>query len=246
MSSRLTISVGMPRAGSGWHYNLIHDLVVANGGQEARWIRQRYHLQGILSEVNCNIGVLSARRLLMALFPVLLGHAYAIKAHAGPKPLVRFLMKLGWARCTYIYRDPRDALLSAFEYGQRGLRQGRRNAFSHLASLDQAVEFMRPYVDISLAWLACPQVLPVRYETMLTDYAGEIDRLLAFLGLEAHQALIGEVVERYRPGKSSPDQPGLHFSKGKIGRFRQALDAEQQDRCLELFGNYLEQVGYPK
>ena len=25
----LIVSVGMPRAGSGWHYNLIHDLVVA-------------------------------------------------------------------------------------------------------------------------------------------------------------------------------------------------------------------------
>jgi hypothetical protein len=45
----------MPRAGSGWHYNLIHDLVVAGGGQDARQIRQRFHLERFLTEVNCNM-----------------------------------------------------------------------------------------------------------------------------------------------------------------------------------------------
>lgn len=40
----ITLAAGMPRAGSGWHYNLVHDLVVANGGREARLMRTRYHL----------------------------------------------------------------------------------------------------------------------------------------------------------------------------------------------------------
>jgi hypothetical protein len=47
----IVLAVGMPRAGSGWHYNLIHDLVVANGGSISREIRQKYHLENILTEV---------------------------------------------------------------------------------------------------------------------------------------------------------------------------------------------------
>ena len=42
------LSVGMPRAGSGWHYNLIHDLMQTAGGIDTRIIREKYRLQKIL------------------------------------------------------------------------------------------------------------------------------------------------------------------------------------------------------
>ena len=54
----IVLSVGMPRAGSGWHYNLIHDLMRTTNCAEAADIRTRFHLEHILTEVNCNIGVL--------------------------------------------------------------------------------------------------------------------------------------------------------------------------------------------
>jgi hypothetical protein len=56
----IVISVGMPRAGSGWHYNLIHDLMQTTGCAETATIRERFQLQRVLTEVNFNIGVLSA------------------------------------------------------------------------------------------------------------------------------------------------------------------------------------------
>ena len=84
MREGLIISAGMPRAGSGWCYNLIHDLVVAGGAQDARVIRQKYHLQRILTEVNCNISTLRINRILPVMVPVLMGNKFAIKTHAGP------------------------------------------------------------------------------------------------------------------------------------------------------------------
>ncbi|HSK65351.1 MAG TPA: hypothetical protein VK888_00370, partial [Anaerolineales bacterium] len=128
----IVLSVGMPRAGSGWHYNLVHDLMRTTGCADARMIREKYNLQGILTEVNCNIGVLSARRLAMVAIPAVLGNTFVIKAHAGPTTASRLLQRLGLLRITYIYRDPRDAMLSAYDYGQRALQKGRPNAFSHL------------------------------------------------------------------------------------------------------------------
>ena len=98
----IVLSVGMPRAGSGWHYNLIHDLMKTTGCADARDIREKYGLQKILTEVNCNIGVLSARRLGMVTVPALLGKTFVIKAHAGPTSASRMLQALGLLRITCI------------------------------------------------------------------------------------------------------------------------------------------------
>ncbi len=165
----IILSVGMPRAGSGWHYNLVHDLMKATGCADARDIREKYHLQKILTEMNCNIGVLSARRLIK-LLPALMGNTFVIKAHAGPTFASRLLQRLGLLRITYIYRDPRDAMLSAYDYGKRALEGGRPNAFSHLRDFQKSLDFIMEYVKIWEKWTKEKDVLISRYEELLTDY----------------------------------------------------------------------------
>jgi hypothetical protein len=240
----IILSAGMPRAGSGWHYNLVHDLVVVNGGQDARYIRRKYHLEAILTEVNCNIGALSARRLLLALLPSMLGNTYAIKAHAAPSPLALSLIRKGYIRSTYIYRDPRAALLSAYEYGQRGLAQGRMTAFGGLTSIEEAIEFMKPYLRIWQAWINVPAALHVRYEDMLSDYDQEIGRLLEFLGIGNRTQAVETVVSKYRPGQTAAGEKGLHFHKGQPERFQSVLSQSQLEACNHAFSPFLERMGY--
>ena len=240
----IVLSVGMPRAGSGWYYNLTNDLMLTSGCQDARQIRQRYHLQSILTEVNCNIGALTPRRLLAVMVPSVLGNTFVIKVHAGPSPLALNLIRRGAIRPAYIYRDPRDAMLSAYEYGQRGLQKGRANAFSHLTDFETTMNFMSEYVHISEAWMQCPHALHTRYEDLLNDYENELGKLVQFLSLDAQNPAIQAVVDKYRPQSAQRDQKGLHFSKGKIGRFRQKWNSEQQQALAERFGPYLERMGY--
>jgi hypothetical protein len=234
----------MPRAGSGWHYNLVHDLVVAGGGMESGRVRRRFFLQGILTEVNCNIGHLGPHRLLPVLVPVLFGNTYTVKAHAGPTPLALAFIRRGWIFGTYIYRDPRAALLSAYEYGQRSLAAGRQNAFSRLLSLELAADFMQSYVRISQAWLSCEQVLHVRYENLVEEYESEAGRLARFLSLEDRSERVREVVEKYRPERGMRGQRGAHFSQGKAERFRTVFTQHQLEKFNRLFLPYLEQMGY--
>ncbi len=239
----LYLSVGMPRAGSGWYYNLMHDLVVAAGGKDARSIRSRYHLGWTLTEVNCNIGALSPHRLLAAWLPSALGNTYVIKAHAAPTPAARLWMRLGWLKTAYIYRDPRDALLSALEHGQRSRQNGQQNVFVALESFAHGLNFMRAYVRISEAWLNTPDVHATRYETLLSDYTREAARLAAFVGATPERAQ--PVTARYRPKSAAQaEQRGLHFRKGKIGRFRDVFTTEERQACREAFGDYLERMGY--
>jgi aryl sulfotransferase len=239
----IVLSVGMPRAGSGWHYNLVHDLMKTTGCADARQIREKYRLQGILTEVNCNIGVLSARRLAMVAIPALMGNTFVIKAHSGPTSSSRLLQRLGLLRITYIYRDPRDAMLSAYDYGQRALQKGHPNAFSHLTDFPKSLDFILEYVQIWEKWMHEKNVLIARYEDLLTNYDEEVARLVRFLPVNGSSLEVRKVIDGYRPG-AAEGQQGLHFYKGKIGRFRESYSPEQQAILNEKLGPYLGQMGY--
>ena len=239
----IILSVGMPRAGSGWHYNLVHDLMKTTGCADAHNIRERYRLQNILTEVNCNIGVLSARRLSLVALPALVGNTFVIKAHAGPTSASRLLQRLGLVRITYIYRDPRDAMLSAYDYGQRAIQKGRPNAFSHLTDFQKSVKFIMEYVHIWEKWMKEKNVLIARYEDLLTNYDQEVTRLAGFLQLNGTRTEVQKVIEHYRPG-AAEGQQGLHFFKGRIGRFRESYSAEEQAILREKLAPYLQRMRY--
>ncbi|HET9910065.1 MAG TPA: sulfotransferase domain-containing protein [Anaerolineales bacterium] len=239
----IILSVGMPRAGSGWHYNLVHDLMKTAGATDASDIRQRYRLQSILTEINNNIGVLSARRLVMVTLPALMANTFVIKAHAGPTSASRILQSLGLLRITYIYRDPRDAMLSAFEYGQRGLQRGRPNAFSHLTDFQKSLDFIMDYVRIWDRWTREKNIFITRYEDLQTNYQQETARLVKFLKLNEDKPEVQKVIEEYHQPVVE-GQKGLHFNKGKIGRFREAYTAQEQAILQEKMDSYLPRMGY--
>jgi hypothetical protein len=241
----IILSVGMPRAGSGWHYNLVHDLMATTGCDDARDIRAKYGLQSILTEVNCNIGVLSARRLIMVARPALLGHTFVIKAHSAPTIWARALIQGGLIRATYIYRDPRDAMLSAYDYGKRVLeKQGRPNAFSHLTDFQKTMEFFSEYVRDWEKWMLVPGVLKSRYEDLLQNYDQEAHRLVRFLDVNPEDAAVKNALEKYRPAGQAQTQQGTHFFKGQIGRFRESYSAEEQKILADRFGKSLKKMGY--
>jgi hypothetical protein len=172
-----------------------------------------------------------------------MGNTFVIKAHSSPTNSSRFLSALGLLRTTYIYRDPRDAMLSAYEFGQRALTKGRPNAFSHLSDFDKSVEFMMEYVRIWDKWNNERNVLVARYEDLLVNYAEESTRLMEYLKLNGSRPEVQKVAQAYRPG-ANDDQQGLHFFKGKIGRFRDVYDEDQKQILANKLADYLPRMGY--
>jgi len=239
------LSIGMPRAGSGWYYNLTNALMMANGAQDTKEIRRRFHLQKILTEVNCNIGSFTFPRTIAVALPSLVGNTFVVKAHAGPTHSVLTAIRIGLMHPIYIYRDPRDVILSAMEIGQKAIGKGQNNAFSPLVDFERAVEFMLKYLCIWEAWMNCSQALHTRYEDLLTNYDREIERLTDFLEINSAKTEIQRVFDQYRPEKTHTDQKGMHFSQGKIGRFRQKMSPEEQQRMMIAFKPYLQQMDYP-
>ncbi len=244
MNSKLIISAGMPRAGSGWHYNLVHDLVVADGGQNARMIREKFRLQPFLTEINCNISTLKPFRLILVLFPTLFGNKYVVKTHAGPTRFASWLLYRQWIKTVYIYRDPRAAMLSAFEYGQKGLDNNRPNAFSHLETLDSAAKFIKFYIDIWEAWSKADGVMIVRYEDFVENFRAESDRLIEYLDIEIERGKVEQIFDRYFPGQVNQKRIGTHFSHGEPERFRNVLTPQQIETFTKMFTPHLQQMGY--
>ena len=240
----LSLAVGMPRAGSGWHYNLIHDLIVASGGNDARKLRRKYLLSPFLTEVNLNIRALSPQRLWPVMLPALLGHDFAVKTHSGPSAAARRAIDKGRLRASYIYRDPRAALLSALEYGERARKAGRKNAFSALENFEDGLNFMQQYLDNWEAWMTVPGIHSLRYEDFLDEYEAQTQLLLDYLKIDRLNPLVGEVIAKHRPGKADKASKGQHFRYGEAERFRKALSVDELARANQAFAPYLERMGY--
>ncbi len=134
-------------------------------------------------------------------------------------------------------------MLSAYDYGQRALKKGRPNAFSHLTDFQKSVDFIMEYVHIWEKWMNESNVLIARYEDLLMDYDNEVARLVGFLKLNGSKPEVQKAIDDYRPG-AAEGQQGLHFYKGKIGRFRESYSAEEQAILKEKLGTYLQRMGY--
>ena len=138
----LVFSAGMQKSGSGWYFNMTNDLLVETGYQDVRAVRDRHNLQDILQYENCNIGRPDSHTLRRLLLPLVLGNSFAVKSHASPTRSLYYLMRLGLCHPTYIYRDPRDIVLSAYNHGEQIRANGKTHTFGHLKSFDDAISFV--------------------------------------------------------------------------------------------------------
>jgi hypothetical protein len=245
MNKHLILSVGMPRAGTGWLHNITSVLVLDTGGVSAKQIREKYHLGRLLTEVNCNIGTISAHRILPVIAPLLFEPNYVIKLHGGRKPFADLLLSMGLIKGTFIFRDPRDAALSIYEYGQTAQKYDYvNNDFSHILTVEDAITYMKPYIEIARGWLNSPHVLILKYENMFKHFDDILDQLITYLDLdlELNEAL--KLVEKFRPGVNVVNRRYTHFKKGKVGRHKDIFSNSQLELCEEMFGNFLRDMDY--
>lgn len=252
-NSRHTIVLvaGMPRAGTAWYFSLVNDLWLAVGGQDARDLRSRYHLERFVSRGNAQIDLTLPSLLLIAL-PFTFGNTYVHKTHDSPaahpwRPVSGWLtscfLKKHWFTPLYIYRDPRDVILSAYEYGRWKAKAGRPNAFStHVPSIEAGVEWIKLYIKNWKWWIDYPGIVATRYEDFIADYDHHLERVLDYLQLDIKDDTVQAIAEKYRPGQ--PPQPGTHFYKGVVGRFQEVFTPEQIQLCTEQLGPYIREMGY--
>jgi hypothetical protein len=75
------------------------------------------------------------------------------------------------------------------------------------------------------------------------NYEDESAKLAGFLNLDRSRPEVKAVIENYRPD-SAEGQQGLHYYKGRIGRFRESYNEEQKMVLKERLGAYLARMDY--
>jgi len=232
----------MPKSGSAWYYLMTNDLLVAAGHDDACAVRRRYRLDVVLKEQVCRW---NGPRLLkpLVLLPHLAGRTFAIKMHGRPHNLVRLLVGMGAAKATYIYRDPRDAALSAYNHGQRRRVKGQGGTFAQLETVESAIDWASKRAAAWDKWRRYGRALMVRYEDLIADTVGELQRLAGFLGVDISAEMLESIVQRYQ-SQNIQQGGALHFHKGVVGRFRQVMSPEQIALCQERLGDQLIRMGY--
>jgi len=212
-------------------------------------VRTHYDLSDILKYDNCHISHLTyfkMRRLIAASDD---GNTFCVHTHRGATPAVRYYMRRGKVKATYIFRDPRDVVLSAYQHGIRERKSGLRwRNFAKLRTIKLAILWvMFRQIPRYRSWKRQDRELVhfARYEDLVRDTRGEMERLARFLGLEVSDEKIDEIIRRYdREGLKEKKVDSFHFYKGQIGRFREELASEELVLCNRLFRRVLLEMGY--
>ncbi|MGL4511794.1 MAG: tetratricopeptide repeat-containing sulfotransferase family protein [Lacipirellulaceae bacterium] len=143
------------------------------------------------------------------------------------------------AKVVFVLRDPRDVLLSCY------LRWLPLNPVSaNFLTLERAAEKLAS--DLT-GWLRLREMIPgrfaeIRYEEAIDDFEGEMRRLVAFLGLEWSESVLG-----YRsqgravlsPSYAAVAKPLYTGARGRWRRYERELAPS-----IERLGSLVESLGY--
>lgn len=241
----LVISAGMQKSGSGYFYNVINELIATSGsGKDARDIKEKRCLDGLMKTHNNNIGKPRFPKLFRLWKMTRENGTFVVKTHAGPTISHIIMPRLGLLRTVYCYRDPRDALLSSIDRGKWILAKGENHTFSKLVEFGDALKAARRWVLVWQRYANMPGVLTVKYEEMMQDPTTVTQRIESFLGISVDSGKRQEILWRFSKDNPGGDRRGMHFNKPTIFRYKSEMTEEQRVLCKNTFRYHLEAMGY--
>jgi hypothetical protein len=202
----------------------------------------------VLKHHNCNIDDwdFSTARALFTLHAR--GKTFAVKTHSGPGTVAKALLCCRAAKAACIYRDPRDVVVSAMDHGRRIRERGENHTFASCTTVGTTIPQVKRWLDNILRWIEQRNVLPVKYEHLTGQPAGELERMVDFLGIAGRvsRAEMERIFARYQePGTDAFMKDFLHWNRGIAGRYRGVLSEQEQRQCDLQFSPYLQRLGYP-
>ena len=178
--------------------------------------------------------------------------------HATPVNQV-YLTRPDWASY-FIYRDPRDLLVSHIFYAVDMNPNHAMHAYYQPLSMEERLRTaiqgvqqdklhlpdVRTRYERILGWMDCPQVMKIRFEELTQERESVLEALLTHfeaaggrLALPRSEA-IGELLKAMDP-KNSPT-----FRKGKSGGWREHFSDENRRLFKDNAGDLLIRLGYEK
>ena len=164
--------------------------------------------------------------------------SFVIKTHAYPPYLMRLLIRNDKIKLVYIYRDPRDAILSAMDHGKKILESGEHHTFAKFTDIDKAIIGAKKWCRISLRYINTTNVLSIKYENLVLDPIKTMQIVLYYLGVTLSDDIVSQIVEKYDASSITDlnQRSALHLNKARINRYKtemSLLDMEKVGVALK-------------
>ena len=174
-------------------------------------------------------------------------------------PYLKLLTQDGWATI-FIYRDPRDMLVSHVFYAtemneQHGMYQ-YYNEYLHTMEerINAAIEgvnvpgyelaSVRQRYDSYLGWLDEDGVLPVKFEDLILARKETIFRIIDFLNERGFRSIISKSEEAQILESAIQPRKSGTFRRGEPGNWREYFTEKNKQRFKEIAGDLLIRLGY--
>ena len=168
------------------------------------------------------------------------------------------------AGALYVVRNPLDVAVSAaFHFGESGCAESVARLSDAEARLGGGGKWhcrtrLLDWSGHVASWRTAPfPVLVVRYEDLVEDAAGELDRVLRFLGFKevakarlrraVEQSAFGSLRQREVRGgfrEKLPANAGFFFREGRVGSWRGTLSADEVCSVVRKHGATMTALGY--
>jgi len=242
----IIVSASLPKSGSTWLFHMTEAILIAAGHPSYRDMLDRPLLRGLIKERSGDFGYANPAKLARMLPHATRGRHLLVRTHYQPSRTLRTLIRLGYASATYVYRDPRDVVLSAIDHGERARRRGSDHELSVLRTVDDGIRYAREELfPHHRRWMAAPGTLRLRYEDVTADPVAAMTAIARHLGIDVSQATIEDVVRQFDKSAMSADEKArLLINKATSQRFRREMTEDEVARTTEAFRAELEEMGY--
>lgn len=240
----VVLSVGMQKSGSGYMYNLLNDLLIISGSHDARYIKENYSLDNIMKWHNNNIGDLGYKKLIRLIMISVKSGSFVVKTHSGPSRSHDLLLKLRLIKTIYIYRDPRDVLLSVQDHGKKILNEGQNHTFAKMVNFEDAFNSIKKWIKVFESYNKRDDVLCISYEDLMNNGVEILKKICFYLNIDVTDEEIKTILNKYDKNNPKANMKGLHFNKGISNRYKYELSEEQLKRFEREMGIQIEKMGY--
>jgi len=173
------------------------------------------------------------------------------------EPYISLLTSPDWGTF-FIYRDPRDMLVSHVFYATNMYRgHGMHRYYMEVLTsmeerlnaaiegvADPALSSVRQRYDGYIAWLDRPEVFSLRFEDLILDRDAALGRMLDHLAGRGFRPTLDRLhaIEILKDG-IAPHKSGT-FRKGQPGNWREHFTDDNKIRFKEVAGDLLIRLGY--
>jgi hypothetical protein len=228
----ILLSYGITKSGSTLAFELAKGILIRNG-----FVQKRLP-EHVVARARINFlraDPLRRRHIDPLLSAVPRGQKIAVKTHSPADPeLIPHLEQLLQDKTLaihVIFRDPRDICLSLLDAGVNSRQAGRRQ-FSQIATLDDAIPVVQRQLERLRIWGSINGASLYEYGQFAFDMDKTIERMAAELGLAADNDAVKHYVNSVFTQKN----------KARRNRHADEMTPEQNAKCLDAFGTFIEQV----